>query len=498
MAHDSDRRAFLATSAAGLGALAALDRLPRVRAQDAKIDPRLVRLESGLEPLVALLERTPRDRLLEEVGGRVKAGLSYREVLAALLLAGVRNIQPRPAVGFKFHAVLAVNAAHQVALAGPDRDRWLPIFWALDNFKGGQAQNLKESGWRMKPVDETNVPKARHAPRLFAEAMEQWDEAKADVAAAGLARHATEARAFDAFAQYGCRDYRDIGHKIIFVANAFRTLQTIGWHHAEPVLRSLALALLKREGAAKPTGDLPADRVGVRSAELAKALGENWNDGPANPDAMPDLLALLRQGTDAEVGAAFARRLDGTLAPRTLWDAVFLGAAELLMRQPGIVGLHALTTANALHYAYTATGDDATRRLLLLQAASFLPLFRGAMGAKLAAATIDAMEPEAGAADAEAVFATLAKDKGRAARQALKLLRDRPDAARDLIDTGRRLVFLKGTDAHDYKFSSAVLEDCGHVAEPWRPRFLAASLHWMKAAGGADSGLVGRTRAALA
>jgi hypothetical protein len=36
-------------------------------------------------------------------------------VLAALLLAGVRNIQPRP-VGFKFHAVLVVNSAH-LALA---------------------------------------------------------------------------------------------------------------------------------------------------------------------------------------------------------------------------------------------------------------------------------------------------------------------------------------------------------------------------------------------
>jgi len=49
-----------------------------------------------------------------------KKGLSYRDLLAALLLAGIRNIQPRP-VGFKFHAVLVVNSAHLASLSSPDQ-----------------------------------------------------------------------------------------------------------------------------------------------------------------------------------------------------------------------------------------------------------------------------------------------------------------------------------------------------------------------------------------
>jgi hypothetical protein len=32
------------------------------------------------------------------------------------LLAGVRNIEPRPSVGFKFHAVLVVNPVHLASL----------------------------------------------------------------------------------------------------------------------------------------------------------------------------------------------------------------------------------------------------------------------------------------------------------------------------------------------------------------------------------------------
>ena len=46
-------------------------------------------------------------------------------MLTALLLACVRNIQPRP-VGYKFHAVLVVDSAPLASLASPDTDRWLP------------------------------------------------------------------------------------------------------------------------------------------------------------------------------------------------------------------------------------------------------------------------------------------------------------------------------------------------------------------------------------
>src|SRR5207253_6623969 len=106
-------------------------RLPRLAAAEAALAGKTVQFRPEIEPLVRLLEETPRERLLEEVGARVRHGLTYRELLAALLLAGVRNIQPRP-VGFKFHAVLVVNSAHMASMNSPDADRWLPIFWALD------------------------------------------------------------------------------------------------------------------------------------------------------------------------------------------------------------------------------------------------------------------------------------------------------------------------------------------------------------------------------
>ncbi len=124
-----------------------------------------------------------------------------------------------------------------------------------------------------------------------------------------------------------------------------------------------------------------------------------------------------------------------------------------------------MTTTNALHYAYQASGDDLTRRLLMLQNAAFLTLFREALGrGKTSEARIDQLEPAGtsatkdGRGAIEEIFAEASHDKMAAARKALAYLQagHEPET---LIHAARRLVFLKGDDAHDYKFSSAVLED---------------------------------------
>ena len=124
--------------------------------------------------------------------------------------------------------------------------------------------------------------------------------------------------------------------------------------------------------------------------------------------------------------------LNKGVAPASLWDGLFLTAGELLMRQPGIVGLHCVTSTNALHYAYQTSGNDETRRLLLLQAAAFLPLFRQAMTGrgKLgdAAASTRWRRPRSkgdGPAAVEEIFADVSKDRTLAARKTLALLEQR-------------------------------------------------------------------------
>ncbi|MBI4662453.1 MAG: hypothetical protein HY735_26855 [Verrucomicrobia bacterium] len=500
------RRNFLHRTASttalfGLGDFAFLSRLPRLSAADAKLDPKIVRFDGEIEPLVRFLEDTPRERLLEEIATRIRGGLSYREVLAAVLLAGIRNIQPRP-VGFKFHAVMVVNSAHLASLSSPDSDRWLPIFWAVDNFKSSQAQDYRDGDWTMPAVDESAIPPSHKARLMVAESMKNWDEAEADSAATALARSAGAQEIFELFARYGQRDFRNIGHKAIYVANGWRTLQAIGWQHAEPVLRSLAFALLARDrnedNPAK--NDYASDRPWRRNTRLVSQIRADWQAGKVDPSAATEMLITLRQGSDEDAAKKAVELLNRGTAPQSLWDAMFDAAGELLMRQPGIATLHSVTATNALHFAYQNSGQDETRRLLLLQNASFIPLFRSRLNNQAKDYQIDRFEPLPLKSDpahaADEIFADASQDRLTAARKALSYLKENANP-KPLIDAARRLVFLKGTDSHDYKFSSAVLEDYRHVSPAWRDRYLASSLFYLRGSGAADNKLVTRIREAL-
>jgi hypothetical protein len=495
------RRGAITTALAGLGDLGFLAQLPRVSAAEAKLPAKLVQFHPDIEPLVRLLEDTPRGRVLEEVAAKIKRGTTYREILTALQLAGVRNIQPRP-VGFKFHAVLVVNSAHLAALASPDTDRWLPIFWAIDAFKSSQAQDVQQGDWVMNPVDEAAVPKSGQARRALIDALDNWDEPAADAAIVGMYRTAGADEIYEILCRYGARDFRELGHKEIYTANSFRCLEVIGWPHGEAILRSLVFAMLDRVGAKEnpSKADLPADRPYRRNLERVKEIRAGWLDGKSDADATREMLAAIRAGSASDTSAKVVELLNRGVASRSIWDALFDGSGELLMRQPGIAALHATTFTNACHYSFQHTRDEETRKILLLQNAAFLPLYRGG---KDEGNHIDTLEPlalnESGAGAVEEIFADVSGDKARkltAARKILTWLEKNPDP-KPLADAARRLIFLKGRDSHDYKFSSAVLEDYAVMAPQWRNRFLAASVFNLKGTGDRDNELVQRTRAAL-
>jgi hypothetical protein len=482
-----NRRDFLRTTASG-AALAGL--LPRVSLADARLDPRYVRWGTGLDPLVKLIEETPREKLTEEMGSRVKKGLAYNETLAALFLAAVRNVQPRP-VGFKFHCVLAINAAHQASLSGPDSDRWLPIFWALDNFKVSQAEEKKKTGWTLPAVDESKVPSAEKARQAFTDAIENWDVEGVDGPVISLARNAGAHEVFELFFRHGMRDFRDIGHKAIYVAGAWRLLGVIGWQHAEPILRSLALALQYYTGESPAKSDQDADRPWKFNKSIVGQVPPTWRDGKLDSAATADLLALCRTADPEAMSKKAADLLKSGISARSIWDALLPAGGEIVMRRTNILSIHALTTFNALRYIYETSGSDETRRLAVLQAAAFVPLFRGKLDKEV---KLDQIEPQS--ATLEDIFVDVSKDKMSASRKVLGYLKEGGDG-KALIDEARRLIFMKGLDAHDWKFSSAVLEDYSHLSPGWRDRFLAAGVHYLKGSQNSDNGLVQRVRAAL-
>ncbi|MBL9124589.1 MAG: hypothetical protein JNG90_13220 [Planctomycetaceae bacterium] len=140
--------------------------------------------------------------------------------------------------------------------------------------------------------------------------------------------------------------------------------------------------------------------------------------------------------------------------------------------------------------------------MLLLQNASFIPLFRQAMQGRgrVQDVRLDQLEPQAPAASGgeavQEIFADVGQDRMLAARKSLAYLQQHPEPTQ-FIDAARLLIFLKGTNSHDYKFSSAVLEDYHQLSPGWRDRFLAASVFQLRGSTLKDNDLVARTRAAL-
>jgi hypothetical protein len=408
-------------------------------------------------------------------------------------------VQPRP-VGFKFHAVLVVHAVHLASRASPEADRWLPIFWALDTFKRAQERDVQEGDWTMGPVEWSRVPPPDRAKQAFTQAMEQWDEAAADAATVGLSRAVEARQLFDLFAYYGMRDFRDIGHKAIYVANGWRTLQTIGMQHAEPILRSLAYALLAHEGANPAQRDADADRPFRHNQQRIRGIRPNWETGERSTEATVDLLHTLRQASTDDACLQVVELLNRGVAPQSTWDALLNAAGELMMRRPGIIALHAVTSLNGLYFAYRIAHEDSTRQLLLLQAAAFITLFRGQPELQQGF-SIDQLQPgvlEQTAPEAIAdIFSAISYEANPVGAGKVLAYLQGPQPLERFVQGARHLLIYKGDNAHDYKFGSAVLEDYQHLSPAWGHRYLAASVPGLHGSASPDHTLVARTKAAL-
>lgn len=491
-----DRRQFVRNSIAVTASGATgLSWLPKIRADELDVAPDHVRFNSDIEPLVQLLENTPRNKTIDRVLDEIRTGRSYQELLAALFLAGIRNVQPRPAVGFKFHSVLVVHSAHQASLAAANEHRWTPLLWSIDYFKSAQQSDVREGDWTMSAAPSSNLPEPTKALRVLDRAMTHWDVEAADAAATAVARTATAGQILDLLAKHAARDYRSIGHKSIYLANAFRTLGVIGWQHSEPVVRSLCYAILNHTGDPNPAkSDLAVDRIGRSNWMRVDNLSKEWLSKNRKPVESGTVAKELRTATPDQAADFVVQLINSGCHPESVYDGIMIAAAEMVSRQASIVPLHAVTTSNAMRYLYRNVRDERTRKWLLLQNAAFIPHFRESATSRSRLGDFDLLQLDPASdknADLETVFSQIGTDRMAAARSVLNLSQQSSDANR-LIGRAREFVFLKGNDAHDYKFSSAALEDYYQIDPTWRARYLAGCSYLLHGEGEKTTSLAKR------
>ncbi len=448
---------------------------------------------AGDDGLVRLLIDTPRGSLLEALAARIRAGLTTAELLRALAIAACREVSPYPDVGFKYHAVMMLQAV-QLSMAALPRERaWLPLLWTADYFKAASARED-----RLRPWSLPAAPERSRTPELSAlvDALASWDRDEADRASVALMDAGQTHSVLQALMLYAARDFRAIGHKTITAANAHRLHSVLGTPVAAPLARSLAFAVQNPEGDADPARhDYVADDDWKTNQALAANLPRRWQTGRDDAAVAQTFLQELRTGKSEQAVTAATSLLRDDVSAHTVWEAVMMLAAELILRRANIISVHANTMANAMHYCYLVTEADSAKRLLLLQAVAFMVRFRALvdLDRKARDRRIDAIELLR-AASVDEIFQTLGRDRFRAVRQALGWL----DAGRDPVALAAQMRWyatLKNTGTHDIKFTEAMLENYGWLRFPWRNALLAASLMYANASTAPDDEVVVRARA---
>lgn len=498
---DISRRRFLrgTTGAMLAGSLTQPWPFPSVHAQDTAGVRGRVQFSDELEPIVRLIEDTPRDKAIEVLADQIQKGLSYDNFLGAMFLAGIRNVNPQPP-GFKFHCVFIVHSCNYLAQMGPPEERFVPLFYALDDFKKAQASDVREGDFILLETSGSNP----QGPKAWAEldvAMKNWDEPRADRAITGLARSETPERIFEGLWEYGARDYRNIGHKIIFVAHAWRTLEQIGFQHMEAVLRSLVLGLLDfgeneaLNGFAFNDQSYHANRE--TAVKLTGSLPDSWTATKANPEATQAVVDSIREGDrDSACNLAASMVASGKCEAQAVWDAIHLISGELMMRQPGIAGVHTVTSSNSMHFAFRTSKNSQTKLLLMLQGVGWMGQFQEFMlGNDRNGLHIENLEPsDISAIESEAVeqiLDAISTDPAEAATLALAYGNTFKEPAL-YFDAARHQINRKATEHHMVKWPAAIFEDYHHISPQYRPQLLASSVYYLRGTGHRDSPVLKR------
>jgi hypothetical protein len=364
-----NRRSFLkgSTTAAGLLGLGGRGTLATSAAASvpaAPAIPELIPVHADIEPIVRLIRDTPRERIVAVMIEQVRQGLSYRHFLAANFLAAIRYDLSGS------HGVYVTHAVNQIGRDGERDHRFLPLFYHLGVLKSQDRTPY------LHRIADTNLPGPRQAVSAFHAAMGDHNTALAMAALLALSRREGPRQAFARLWPYAAeRNLRSGGHTAVAVSNAYRTLETIGWQHAEPVLQFLAY-----ECSSQGHGSHPVCQENTERAQTVTDLPAGWLGRRGDRSAVLELVALLREAApNRACRAAYEQLRQGTMCAADVWDAVFLTTAELLIRfrwcgPAGLAG-HAVTCSNALHFAFRTITSPDTRLFTLLEAVQWTTSF---------------------------------------------------------------------------------------------------------------------------
>jgi len=313
-----------------------------------------------LEPLAALMQETPPEKLLPLLVERLQAGTELRTLVAAGALANARSFGGEDYIGY--HAFMALSPAYEMSKELPTATRALPVLKVLYR----NSARIQAHGGRknevLHAVASAPLPPGREGGPLLQELARRGDTPAAEAAfATMLAGPPGEAYQH---LQYEIQDEVDV-HRVVLSWRAWSMLNLAGEEYANTLLRqSLRYCTFVENRFIKNTRK-PSDirtqlpRLFDQYKLLATPLGKREAD-----DAWIDEFSRnVYKGSPAQAADLAAAALADGISPESIGEAISLAANRLVLHDPGrregspdkpigsvhgdSVGVHASDAANA-------------------------------------------------------------------------------------------------------------------------------------------------------
>jgi hypothetical protein len=308
------------------------------------------------EPLVALMQETPADKLLPILVEKLKNGTELRELVAAAALANARTFGGQDYDGY--HAFMALVPAFHMSSELPKDKQALPVLKVLHR----NTHRMQAVGGRKKEVLHTieaaELPPNSNGGDLLREATRKKDMTAAERTFAALAKGPV-GEAYNHL-QFSVQDEVDV-HRVVLAWRSWAILDLTGKELASTMLRQ-SVRYCVSEGA--------GDQHGIRNVlpkllDQYKLLGKQPGKEKAESAWVEKLAQMIYGSGRSHAADAVAAALAEGMSPEDIGEAMSLAANRLVLCDPGrrkdqaqpnkpegsvhgaSVGVHASDSANA-------------------------------------------------------------------------------------------------------------------------------------------------------
>jgi hypothetical protein len=285
------------------------------------------------EPLVALMQDTPANKVLPLVVAKLKGGTELKELVAAAALANVRTFGGHNYEGY--HAFMALPPTFQMAKEMPKEKAALPVLKVLYRNTSEMQEQGGSKSEALHPVAARELPKGRSGGELLCEATRKWDLDAAERTFAALAKGPV-GETFNHL-QFAIQEELQV-HRVVMAWRAWEMLDLAGKEHAHTLLRQSVHYCVEEEEWRRNGKRWPPPEIRTllpRLLDEYKLLGRSPGQRKAEDAWVERLAEAIYSGKSDRAADTVAAALAEGISPEDIGEAFSLAANRLVLCDPG-------------------------------------------------------------------------------------------------------------------------------------------------------------------